>query len=153
MSYILAQKGKLRKKFPISTWELLVNKNGWVPVEEKETQIVVNKNKAIVSPPSSGDKKVVSDATKSQTQVVKNEIDFVASDDFKKVIEENKISKSNIKDKLDEKEITYKNNSNLEILTAILAKELNNDVKSLKELFVIEEDIKSEEGTQATNDL
>ncbi len=140
---ILATKNGLKKKFELTSWNLLKDKNGWVPVSEQR-QIVENvqRQKEI---PDSGQKKTVDvqfQKVSSETlpvannpQNIENEATLSVDDVFASFVNKN-LSKSSVKDFLDQNNIPYKNTMSLEKgLTEILSKHFGNDVEKLKVEF------------------
>lgn len=144
--FIRAKKGKLTKKFPIETWNLLKDKNGWIPVTE-ESPIVINNIPIVATPPPSGSKK---------TLIVKNEVEKTIPVEEKKV--ENKIpgpfktspeffefadkefSSSKLKDYFDGIDQPYKNSGGKKTLIDILAEKFNNDIAAVKAAFEPKQD-------------
>jgi len=91
---IIAQKGKLRKRFNLDSWNLLKDKNGWVEVEQSK-QFVTNTAKSQIEP----------------------------KEEFANFVKDN-IFKSQIKDYFDAENVPYKNSMSLNALITLLYEKL-----------------------------
>ncbi|MDQ3047649.1 MAG: hypothetical protein M3R27_08890 [Bacteroidota bacterium] len=138
MSEVLAVKGKYKKKFTAEQWNLLGDdKNGWT-VAATSHQVVVNKT--FKTPPSPGTKataQVVDNKAeaKAEDEIVKN---LVVSPEITEFVKAN-ISRSQIKDLFDAKDVKYKNSLNLDGLIEILAKTYSNNLDDIKAEFKFED--------------
>lgn len=156
---ILAKKGDLRKKFPLATWSLLKDKNGWEIIEPASQ--VIDDSIIKKAAPDNGEKKIVKTAkpqTVENTVALKEEEKNIVVNDSETIITESSIdpvnkefadfvktniSKSSIKNYLDEKNIPYKNNMSLNVLTGLLSVEFGGDLDKLTFAFGINDAEKS----------
>jgi len=153
---ILVRKGNQTKHMSTLAWSLLpADKQGWAPVEN-EVGTVVNE----VSQEKFGKKSakvvntgvVTNEVVEEKDQTVSNEVPVVENEvggkqiviipaeqkeAFIKQVEDAKITKTQLKDYLDVKEISYEQNESKTLLVEKLAEHLGNDVEKLKIEFSI----------------
>lgn len=160
MSHIIATKsvpgGKdLQKRFSEESWRMMgKDKNGW----SKLTDSVATNNAVKKSVPETGEKAVATKQTASNT-VTDEKIDSVATNkvenesaavkatptveasevenEFFGLVVANGITKSTLKNELDEKNESYKSSDSLEVLSGLVIKSYNGDIAALKEKFGI----------------
>jgi len=138
---IIAQKGKLRKRFNLDSWNLLKDKNGWVEVEQSNQVVESSVVKRIV--PNSGQKKddeinqVVENTAPANvpeqfvTNTAKSQIE--PKEEFANFVKDN-IFKSQIKDYFDAENVPYKNSMSLNALITLLYEKLGS-IEKLKIAF------------------
>lgn len=137
---VTATKNGQTKKFSDYAWKLLgKNRNGWEQVSDSIAKNIANKTEL----PDSGQKSVptkqvvenvVKENTSNEAQTVNNEVTVDAKEVFISAVKEASITKNQIKDFLDSKEVSYKVNDSLETLSNILFEQLAT-VENLKSQF------------------
>lgn len=130
---ITAIKNGHKKNFSDYAWKLLgKNKNGWEQVSDSVAKNIVNKTDMPDSGQKSAPTKQVVENTvieeeKDSTVNTSNALEEATVDGkdlFVKAVKESGITKAQIKDFLDSKEVSYKVNDSLETLSSILFKQL-----------------------------
>jgi hypothetical protein len=141
---ILARKGDQEKEFTETAWKLLgKNTNGWEQVSNSVAKNIAEPTKK----PDNGTKvdsptnqTVTNEVVKKADEVItvkddkKVEVDVKA--EFIKVVKENNLTKNQIKDYLDSKELSYKSGDSLDSLIELLYTALNGDIAELNTLFL-----------------
>lgn len=130
---VTATKNGHTKQFSDYAWKLLgKNRNGWEQVSDSIAQNIAKKTKM----PDSGQKSAptkqvventVTEEEKAPTVNTSNTLEEVTVDGkdlFVKAVKESGITKTQIKDFLDSKEVSYKVNDSLETLSIILFEQL-----------------------------
>lgn len=145
---VKAIKNGQTKEFSDYAWKLLGSRrNGWEKVSDSVAENTVGKK----DPPPSGtaSKQVVSNTAKKDEEknppAVINDANPPAGNEglssteketFLNAVKDNSITKNQIKDFLDSKEVSYKANDSLDTLSAILFEQLKT-VEALKTQFSI----------------
>lgn len=137
---ITATKNGHTKNFSDYTWKLLgKNRNGWEQVSASVAENIAKKTEL----PDSGQKTIptkqvveneASKKVEEPAQTVQNELTIDLKAVFINAVKEASITKTQIKDFLDSKEITYKANDSLETLSGILFEQLGT-IESLNTQF------------------
>lgn len=131
---IIAKKGDLKKKFTSVAWNNLgENKNGWVEVSGSIVENTATNKK---TPPPSGTSETKTAATAQKVEnLAKAEAPSPAeskADDAFIALAKEKLTRNQIKDYFDLKEVPYKQNDNLDTLIQSLSVLFNNNVEQLK---------------------
>lgn len=136
---ILARKGDQEKTFTETAWKILgKNKNGW---EQVSNSVAKNLAKPLAKPETGEvvEKAKPQTATNSLEETAKEEtpkeaVEVDVKAEFISAVKEKNITKNQIKDYLDSKEISFKAGDSLDKLADVLYTALNGDIAALDSL-------------------
>lgn len=136
MPVVAVKNGKV-KTFSDYAWKLLgSDKNGWEPKVEPTGQVVTNEvvkpSKTVNQP----EQVVTNELDKAPEPTVTNEVtnEVGDKDAFIAIASEN-LKRNQIKDYLDTKEVSYKQNISTEAIIELLGQTMNYNVEELKTVF------------------
>ena len=136
MPVVATKNGKV-KTFSDYAWKLLgSDKNGWEPKVEPTGQVVTNevvKSPKTVNQP---EQVVTNELNSASEPTVTNEVpnEVGDKDAFITIASEN-LKRNQIKDYLDTKEVSYKQNISTEAIIELLGQTMNYNVEELKTVF------------------
>ena len=127
---ILARKGDQEKTFTETAWKILgKNKNGW---EQVSNSVAKNANQVVEKAKPQTATNSLEETAKEETPKEAVEVDVKA--EFISAVKEKNITKNQIKDYLDSKEISFKAGDSLDKLADVLYTALNGDIAALDSL-------------------
>ncbi len=129
---IIAVKNGVQKTFSEHAWKLLgKTKNGWAEINGVQTVNTIKKEMPGTGTAEKPKPQVVENTVEKKTEEVKEKVEnnvVTETIDVKEIffntIKEKAVTKTQIKDYLDSKEVTYKANDTLETLAGILFEQL-----------------------------